>query len=280
VLIGSATIARLPLRTGDLMATVAEVSGHFRTQGFAAFHARGVSRRSRAGRVSIAAPVLRFEMADEGAVSAAAGAAKPGRHREEYGVEFSRIVAFSDGVFAIAITLLVLALDVPEHTDDLTRVLEDQSGDLFAYALSFAVLGKWWLIHHRFFSSLERFDGGLMGLNLFYLAWIALVPFTSEVLGDYGGQTAGVVVYAANMAGVALTFSAQIVYSYRRGLTKPELRGYERRFAGPVTFITGGIFLASIPVAFLSPLAATLMWLLVFFAGGWIEDRLGGLKTA
>jgi uncharacterized membrane protein len=219
-------------------------------------------------------------MPDEGAAHAGAGSQAPGRRREEWGVEFSRIVAFSDGVFAIAITLLVLALDVPEHTEDLTRVLENQRGDLFAYALSFAVVGKFWLIHHRFFGSLERFDGVLMGLNLVYLAWIALVPFTSEVLGDYGDQTAAVVLYAANMAGVTLTFSAQLVYSYRRGLLKPELRRFERRFAGPATFISAIVFLASIPVAFLSPAVATLMWLLIFFTGRWIEDRVGGIKTA
>src|SRR5918994_1049127 len=165
-----------------------------------------------------------MQMADESAAKARPPALGAARHREEAGVEFSRIVAFSDGVFAIAITLLVLALDVPEHANDLTRVLENQEGDLFAYALSFAVLGRWWLGHHRFFGSLERFDGPLMGLNLFYLAWIALVPFSSEVLGDYGDETAGVVLYAANMAGVALAFSAQIVYADRRGLMKPELR--------------------------------------------------------
>jgi uncharacterized membrane protein len=218
-------------------------------------------------------------MADENAARAGAGTARTGRHREEWGVEFSRIVAFSDGVFAIAITLLVLALDVPESTDDLTRALENQSGDLFAYALSFAVLGKWWLLHHRFFSSLQRFDGPLMGLNLFYLAWIALVPFTSEVLGDYGDETAGVVLYAANMAGVALTFAAQIVYSYRRGLMKPELRGLERRFAAPATFLTAAVFLASIPVAFVSPDVAPLMWLVIFFLGRRIEERIGGIRT-
>ncbi len=64
------------------------------------------------------------------------------RHRDEWGVEFSRIVAFSDGVFAIAITLLVLAIEIPENSADLTRVLEHQRGDFFAYALSFGVLGN------------------------------------------------------------------------------------------------------------------------------------------
>src|SRR4051794_10699289 len=91
------------------------------------------------------------------------------RHRNEAEVEFNRIVAFSDGVFAIAITLLVLGLTVPSGVQNLTETLLDNEGDFLAYAISFAVLGRYWLAHHRFFSALERFDGVLMALKLFYL---------------------------------------------------------------------------------------------------------------
>src|SRR5687767_3565887 len=150
----------------------------------------------------------------------AAGGSTPSR-RAEAAVEFSRIVAFSDGVFAIAITLLVLALEIPENAADLGQSLRDQEGDFFAYALSFAVLGKLWLAHHRFFASLEHFDNTLMGLNLFYLAWIALVPFSSELLGDYSGEAEAVIAYALNMVGVSLTFTWQISHAHRRGLIKP-----------------------------------------------------------
>ena len=196
------------------------------------------------------------------------------RHRDESEVEFSRIVSFSDGVFAIAITLLVLGLTVPEHSTDLTQALLDNHNDLLAYAISFAVLGKYWLAHHRFFSILERFDGTLMGLNLMYLAFIALVPFTSGVLGDYDNNTAAIVLYAINMILVSGTFSAQVVYSYRNGLVRPEARAFERRYAGPANLIVVGVFLVSIPVAFASPLAATLMWLVIFLVGARVSDRV------
>src|SRR5688572_28678535 len=105
-----------------------------------------------------------------------------GRHRGDAEVEFARIVAFSDGVFAIAITLLVLPLDIPKNTTDLAQAIWSLDNDFFAYAVSFAVVGKFWLSHHRFYGSLERFDNTLMGLNLLYLAWVVLVPFTSEML--------------------------------------------------------------------------------------------------
>ena len=83
-------------------------------------------------------------------------------HRDERAVEFGRIVNFSDGVFAIAITLLVLTLEVPETSGDLSRQLADQVPDLLAYAISFAVLAKLWVIHHRFFGALAEFDGNLI----------------------------------------------------------------------------------------------------------------------
>jgi len=202
----------------------------------------------------------------------------PSKRRDRAEIEFSRIVAFSDGVFAIAITLLVLALEVPPGTDDLGQALRERNDELLAYAISFAVLGKLWLAHHRFFSSVARFDSTLMGLNLFYLAWIALVPFTSEVLGDYSDESAAVILYAANITGVSLTFVAQIAYCYRRDLVQPWAREYERRYAGPANFVVAGVFAASIPVALLSPTAATLMWLAIFVLGRRVGDRIAGKR--
>jgi uncharacterized membrane protein len=196
------------------------------------------------------------------------------RHREEAETDFNRIVAFSDGVFAIAITLLVLGLTVPSGVENLTDTLLDNQGDFLAYAISFAVLGRYWLAHHRFFSALERFDGRLMALNLLYLAFIALVPFTSQVLGDYGDKTDSVVLYAINMILVSGSFYAQLMYSYRAGLMRPEARAYEQRYAGPANLVTVGVFLLSIPVAFASPLIATLMWISIFFVGRQVTKRL------
>jgi uncharacterized membrane protein len=204
------------------------------------------------------------------------------RHRDEWGIEFSRIVAFSDGVFAIAITLLALAIEVPESIpldSTVTEMLENQSGDLVAYAISFAVVGKLWLSHHRFFSAVERFDSVLMGLNILYLAWIALIPVTSEVLGDYGDNSAGVIVYASIMVAVGVTFGIQIRYATRNDLIRPELREVERRYAAPTNLFITGVFLVSIPVALVSPLAATLMWPVVFLSGRGLAIRLADLRA-
>src|ERR687898_1200993 len=204
------------------------------------------------------------------------------RHRDAWGIEFSRIVAFSDGVFAIAIPLLVLKINVPAHPpagDTLFDEILDTHRDFIAYGISFAVLGKLWLAHHRFFAAVERFDPVLMGLNLLYLAWVVLVPFTSEVLGDYGDDPAGVITYAAIMSAVSLTFQAQIMYASRNGLLRPQLREVELRVIGPANFLFAGVFLLSIPVALVSPLAAILMWPVIFITGGRLGARLSKMRA-
>jgi len=199
--------------------------------------------------------------------------------RDTAEIEFSRVVAFSDGVFAIAITLLVLALQVPPNVDELGRVIEDQLDDLTAYAISFAVVGKFWLSHHRFYGSLERFDNTLMGLNLLYLAWVVLVPFSSELLGKYGEEPISVIIYACNMAAASATFVIQIVYAYRRGLIRGEDRTMERRYAGPANFLVAFVFLASIPVALVNTYVAQGMWLVILFVGSRLGDWVARRRT-
>lgn len=184
--------------------------------------------------------------------------------REKNEIEFARIVAFSDGVFAIAITLLVLNLSVPEQIpgDDLTSALWDQRHDLFAYAISFAVIGRFWVVHHRVFADVTGFDGRLMGLNLFYLAWIVLIPFSSQVLGDHAGDTGAVVLYAVNLAVVSLVGTLMFADARRAGLlvSAPDAYDQGRRRA----VLTAAVFLASIPVAFLNAHAAPYLWLALF----------------
>jgi uncharacterized membrane protein len=187
--------------------------------------------------------------------------------RDERATEFGRIVAFSDGIFAIAITLLVLNIELPESLPpggSLWTVLWHQIGDLIAYALSFAVVGRLWLVHHRFFAGLAKFDSRLMVMNLVYLAFIVLVPFTSEALGDYGESSAGVVIYALDLAAVTAVGVVQVRYAFDAGLVRPEYQAHRSSYAGAQSMITPAIFLASIPVAVVSPLAAASMWAAIF----------------
>jgi uncharacterized membrane protein len=185
--------------------------------------------------------------------------------REGNEIEFSRIVAFSDGVFSIAITLLVLNLGVAKDVThgELADALWEQRENFFAYALSFAVIGRYWVVHHRFFSQVTAFDGRLISLNILYLGWIVLIPFSSEVLGEHGGATAAVVLYAANLTGVVLVGMWMVADARRAGLTSINPAAHvEQRYR---SIYIATVFGLSIPVAFVVPSLAPYMWLALFF---------------
>jgi hypothetical protein len=99
-----------------------------------------------------------------------------------------RMLAFSDAVMAVAITLLVLDLKLPEGVRDagLGPALREALPNMGAYALSFVVIGLLWIGHHEQFSHIRRVDGALIWLNLFFLLTIGLIPFVTSVLSDHG----------------------------------------------------------------------------------------------
>src|SRR5205807_1789669 len=121
--------------------------------------------------------------------------------------DYARTVALSDGVFAIALTLLVLNISFPElgpgHHGDIGKQLLDRRGELGAYVLSFAVIALLWVRHHAFMRGLEVIDTRLTVLNLTYLGFVAFLPYPTRVIGVYGSETAGVVLYAATSGTVA-----------------------------------------------------------------------------
>jgi uncharacterized membrane protein len=197
-------------------------------------------------------------------------------HRDKAEVEFSRIVAFSDGVFSIAITLLVLALEIPA-TGDVWDALEDRGAEFFAYFLSFAVVGRFWIAHHRIFGAVARFNSTLLVINLAYLAFIALIPFTSEVLGTHGDDSWGVAMYAANLTAVSLISWSMIRYAYSRSLMREDAEEYRARFAGGASLLVALVFALSIPIAFLNPTVATISWASLFVLGDRVVDKLSGI---
>jgi uncharacterized membrane protein len=197
------------------------------------------------------------------------------RERRTYETEFARIVAFSDGVFAIAITLLVLSLEVPDVPDeDLARALSQDWPHLLAYGLSFAVVGRFWLVHHSFFSTLTGFDSTLMTSNLVYLGLIVLVPFASDVLGEYGNTATAVVIYGGTLGAAGLLNWLMIRYALRGDLIVHERLPSTEPFGQAGALIIPGVFLLSIPVAILiDPLVGELLWFGAFAAVRTVRRR-------
>ncbi len=175
-----------------------------------------------------------------------------------------RIQFFSDAVFAIAMTLLVLEIRLPETDGELSwAMLAELWPQVFAYALSFSIIGINWVTHHRKFLVIVRFDGRLMAINLVLLGFVALLPFPTSILSDYGDNTPVVVLYALNVGVITLLQLWLWVHAYRAGLTDDLDDGVfrlVRRNLLPVPIVMG----ASIVVAFFSPLIAMFMWVLIW----------------
>jgi uncharacterized membrane protein len=179
----------------------------------------------------------------------------------EYGRQLGRVNAFSDGIFSIAATLLVLSIDLPTGpASELNSQLNDLVEPTFVYFLSFAVIGLFWTRHHRLFGTLHHSDGRFAVINLTFLGFIALLPAPTEILGRYGGETAPPVIYALNI----LILSGLLRWLYHHaathGLTDVELETAEGKFR---SWTVLGVFALSIPVAFIDPSAAVWVWILV-----------------
>jgi uncharacterized membrane protein len=187
----------------------------------------------------------------------------PARQRtyERDGVEFARTVAFTDGLFAIAITLLVVSLAVPTLSDaasvgELADKLNDDSSKFVSFAISFAVIGRYWLAHHAYFSALSKIDRGLIALNLLYLA------FPTALLGAYFENPLSITIYAVNLAIVSGMEVVLFSYAQNHDLLESKLPRDVYRYGAAMSLAPVVFFLLSIPVAFLSTTVAACMWFL------------------
>ena len=195
-----------------------------------------------------------------------------GRRVEGDSRSLDRILALSDGVFAIALTLLVLNIKVPEIPEDL--VAEELPGELLdlwpkflSYVISFVVIILYWIAHHSIFGVIKDHDRVLMWLNSLFLMCVAFLPFPTALLGEYGDQQLVVVIYASSLAVTRLLLS--LVWWYVSD--KPHLGNIDmdpstmrafsiRAWAIPL------IFLVSIAISFFSVTAAVYSWLLLVIA--------------
>lgn len=198
---------------------------------------------------------------------------------EERTFDFARTVALSDGVFAIALTLLVLSITVPTlssgHHGELDRRLLHRGSEFGSYALSFVVIAGLWVRHHTFFRELRRVDGRITVLNLVYLGFVAFLPYPTRVLGLYGDQAIAVTLYAATAGTLGLLAGLSRTHALRAGLVSPAGRRQLGRREHPALVPT--VFLASIPIAWASTTAALLSWLLLAIFPA-LRQRLGQRK--
>jgi uncharacterized membrane protein len=181
------------------------------------------------------------------------------------------IRAFSDGIFTIAITLLVLEVRLPEipSAEIDARFMESIAAigpKILGFTLSFFIIAMYWLSYHRIFRFIRETDRPLVGWNILFLFFIVLMPFPTYLIGLYGDHRSIVMFYAAN---VAVT-SAILALIWRHASTDhllidPGLDDGVIRFLWMRSLIPVGVFLSSIVIAIFSPFLAMIAWVLNFF---------------
>ena len=182
--------------------------------------------------------------------------------------DFARTAAFSDGVFAIAITLLVVFIEIPQVSGDaaLQEALGERAPEFRGYVIGFLVISLFWIGHHRFFAELHRFDERLMFVNLAYLAAIAFLPFATGLFGDYPDARVAVIIFAGAVGIASFLDTLMLFLAFRWRLSDvPDSRSERLRML-VANFAPGIVFLLSIPLVFVSTNVAQLSWLVLLLA--------------
>ncbi|MGE5601421.1 MAG: TMEM175 family protein [Nitrososphaerales archaeon] len=180
---------------------------------------------------------------------------------------FERIVFFSDAVIAIAITLLVLDIRVPETGGgsalDLGPRLLALWPKYLGWAVSFWVIALYWVAHHRCYRYIERYDRRLMYLNFLFLMFIAFMPFPTTLLFTNGLQSASVILYAGAAAGMGLSLAGVWLYAARHRFVSAEASPALIRQVRTYLLLPPLMFVASAVLALFNAEAAVFAWLLL-----------------
>jgi uncharacterized membrane protein len=185
------------------------------------------------------------------------------------GLGKNRIEALADGIFAVAMTLLVLDIKSPENrkfetAGDLVTYLATLEHSFAMYVISFFVLAIFWIAHHLLFHFVRHVSRRLLWLNIAFLLLVTFVPFSTDLLGDHGHLALPVLVYGANL----LALGSLLVFQLRYLVANPELAATD---LSPVVAahmrrdirLPAAVPLASIAVSLVSPRTGMYLYLLL-----------------
>jgi uncharacterized membrane protein len=195
------------------------------------------------------------------------GGTGPGH--QVYGLTKERIEALTDGIFAFAMTLLVTTLEMP----DPQRLLDPAGvallvgGDFHGflhYVLAFLILAAFWVSHHMQFHALRVVDRRLIWMNIVLLLFVALVPFSTDLAGDYAGIPLPAIIFELNLCAIGGMMFLQWLYATDgRRLVSPEVTDARIAVSRRRSLVIPGVSLAGILLALLGFGASTLVYLLV-----------------
>ena len=187
--------------------------------------------------------------------------------------ELDRLIFFSDAIFAIVMTLLILEIRAPDNVPSDVAATEVPNlvwalwPKFFSYVLSFLVIGTYWIAHHQTFRYVRSYNRTLLWLNLMFLLSISFIPFPTDLLGEYGELRFSVIVYAASL-GMARLLLAVVWWYIVAGpiRTGDELDPGLARYHFFRSLAIPALFFLSIGISLVSVNAAVASWLLLFVA--------------
>jgi uncharacterized membrane protein len=222
------------------------------------------------------APPRRIGFTPPNAIEAILSGTAP-RYSRDQG-EFDRAIGFVDATYALALTLLVTTLDVddPRMAFSSLGALDDAIGQqAVAFAIAFAVIAKYWLEHHRLIASFAGIDYPAIVVNLFLIAAIVLLPFSTHFVGDPDVEDLPLptVIMALNVVAASLLHTLVYVVAVRRNLLSTAPSPGEVSYFIVNALAAAVVFAASVPVAYLiSPTAAKITWI-GLVPIGWLLHR-------
>ncbi|MCK9630498.1 MAG: TMEM175 family protein [Methanoregula sp.] len=187
-----------------------------------------------------------------------------------------RLEALSDGIFAFAMTLLVIGLDLPDKTTLVSsnayalQTLLALHSDFLHYVLAFLILGAFWLSQHMQFHSVKTLDTVFTWINLVTLMFVALLPFSTSFSGDFSNVPVGAMVFEANLLAIGIGLSAQWWYATGdHRLTEPTLKPAYIRKISSRNLVVPAVSLAGILLALAGSTWSTAIYMtlpVVFFS--------------
>ncbi len=190
----------------------------------------------------------------------------PKQEGDELG--FERLVFFSDAVLAIAITLMALEIRLPElepevAAEQIGMALQALLPHIGVYVLSFIVIGVYWIVHHRLFRQIRRYDVRLMWFNLVFLMTVAFVPVATNALGSYPNLSQTTAFYAISIALVGLSEFALWFYAVYKGYMVAPAEKYSRLYFAIRILVPVAVFLFSLVIAPINATYAQYSWALM-----------------
>ncbi len=194
-----------------------------------------------------------------------------------------RLDPLIDGIFAVALTVLVLEIKVPElrvpgSSSELVAALAQYVPVIIAYFISFALLGLFWIWHHKLAEKVSRVDGALLCCTLALLALVCFFPFAAAVFGRYmiHGNVGSLIVYLPVLGLILLAQTLYLVVAKKRGLIRDDVPRSELLAAHKRNvFFLGAFLLSCVPASFLLG-----MWAAVACAGAGIALIVVGVRAS